>query len=423
MNILKNLLFSFEGKIGRADYIYGIVYLTLLFLVSVDAFLTPSSIFLLGSGIDIAQVIIYVFSVLGWWLFVWSYIAVTSKRCRALNIETRWIILWIIFPPLLLVGFMQDQEKYEYGGWLSIIDQIFFYIVLLCILVSIFVLYEIQTTIRFVLFVIVVVAGLSAYLFWRDRYPLRNTPKIKYTWIDTWIDLCFVLVIVFFIRLYIVSPFQIIGPSMESTFHGGTISQTSEWQKFSDGEFIIVDKMTYRVSRPDRGDVVVFTPWIGPQKRYLIKRVIGLPGDTVKIENGYVSVATKYSPEKFVQLDESSYLYEKYGYTCITYTSAGCAKESITFVVPKGRYFLLGDNRPQSLDARKCFSNQGCNGEYSFAQFVPLSRIQWRVAYSLGHFDLFSQILPYPVLWTLKQAIPYRGLAIQNAHTYPELSQ
>lgn len=43
--------------------------------------------------------------------------------------------------------------------------------------------------------------------------------------------------------------------------------------------------MTYRVASPSRGDVVVFTPGIGPEKRYLIKRVIGLPGDIVKIEN------------------------------------------------------------------------------------------------------------------------------------------
>lgn len=80
--------------------------------------------------------------------------------------------------------------------------------------------------------------------------------------------------------------------------------------------------MTYRVASPDRGDVVVFTPGIGPEKRYLIKRVIGLPGDTVKIENGYVSLATAKNPDKFIQLDESEYLEEKYGYTCLTYNSA-----------------------------------------------------------------------------------------------------
>jgi signal peptidase I len=70
--------------------------------------------------------------------------------------------------------------------------------------------------------------------------------------------------------------------------------------------------MTYRISSPTRGDVVVFTPGIGPEKRYLIKRLMGLPGDTVKIENGYVYIATKKNPENFIQLDESEYLEEKY---------------------------------------------------------------------------------------------------------------
>jgi hypothetical protein len=81
----------------------------------------------------------------------------------------------------------------------------------------------------------------------------------------------------------------------------------------------------------------------------------------------------------------------------------------------------MGDNRPQSLDARKCFSNSGCIGDYRMAQFVSIAQIQGRVAYSLGHFDFMKQILPYPVFGTLKQVIPFRGKAIQNTHTYTEL--
>jgi len=423
MNILKNLLFSFTGKTGRADYIYSIVYVVLVFLISIDAFVRPSSVFLFGGWIDFTQVGIFIASFIGLGIFIWSYFAVTWKRARALGIEIRWAALGILFPPILLVWLMEDNEKYVYHGWLSPIDQAFFYILIVVILVSLFTLYDIHIALRFILFMMMVVASISAYFFWKDKHPYRHNPKIKYVGIDAWIDLCFVLIIVFFIRSYILSPFQIIGPSMESTFHGWAITYTSQWQQYSDGEFILVDKMTYRVSAPARGDVVVFTPGIGPEKRYLIKRLIGLPGDTIKIENGYVYVATKKNPEKNIQLDESEYLQEKYGYTCLTYNSAGCAKESQTFAIPAGRYFLMWDNRPQSLDARKCFSNSGCNGEYTLAQYVPLSRIQWRVAYSLGHFDLFSQFFPYPILGTLKEVIPYRGLGILNSHKYPELSQ
>jgi uncharacterized membrane protein YhaH (DUF805 family) len=103
MNILKNLLFSSHGKIGRADYIYGIVYIVLLFLVSIDAFIYPSSILLIGGGVDFTQLFVNIASLIGIGLSLWMYFCVTLKRARALNIETRWIIFGIIFPPILLV--------------------------------------------------------------------------------------------------------------------------------------------------------------------------------------------------------------------------------------------------------------------------------------------------------------------------------
>lgn len=70
---------------------------------------------------------------------------------------------------------------------------------------------------------------------------------------------------------------------METTFSGGSVYRNAYGQ-YGDGEFILVDKMTYRLTHPERGDVVVFSPRIGPTKKYLIKRVIGMPGDTIKIE-------------------------------------------------------------------------------------------------------------------------------------------
>lgn len=159
------------------------------------------------------------------------------------------------------------------------------------------------------------------YFFWKDKRVSDEKIRLKYTGLDAWIDLGFVLVIVFFVRSFILSPFQIIGPSMESTFHGGAITYTaSEGQIYSDGEFILVDKMSYRFSNPLRGDVVVFSPGIGPEKRYLIKRVIGTPGDKVKVENGYVFVAKADHPDIFVKLNESGYLQEKSGHTCLNYS-------------------------------------------------------------------------------------------------------
>jgi len=65
MNILKKLLFSFDGKIGRADFIYGIVYGYLLALVSLDALMQPLQWELIGSGIDIGFVAQYIASIFG----------------------------------------------------------------------------------------------------------------------------------------------------------------------------------------------------------------------------------------------------------------------------------------------------------------------------------------------------------------------
>lgn len=65
------------------------------------------------------------------------------------------------------------------------------------------------------------------YLFWKDKRDFHGKNRLKYTGIDAWIDLGFVLVIVFFVRSFVLSPFQIIGPSMESTFHGGAIAYTA----------------------------------------------------------------------------------------------------------------------------------------------------------------------------------------------------
>jgi hypothetical protein len=81
----------------------------------------------------------------------------------------------------------------------------------------------------------------------------------------------------------------------------------------------------------------------------------------------------------------------------------------------------MGDNRQQSLDARKCFNSEWCTQTFAPAQFVPISAISGRVALSLGHFDLFKQIFPYPIIGTLKQVVPFRWLNIHNVHTYPEL--
>ena len=96
------------------------------------------------------------------------------------------------------------------------------------------------------------------------------------------------------------------------------------------GEVIFVNKLAYRLGKVERGDIVTFHYPLNTETDY-IKRAIGLPGDEVKIENGEVFV-------NGIKLDEP-------------YVSSPITDEG-TWVVPEGMYFVLGDNRKDSLDSR-----------------------------------------------------------------------
>ncbi len=122
-------------------------------------------------------------------------------------------------------------------------------------------------------------------------------------------------------------------------FQPHKVSGNSMFPNFHDVEFILTDKLSYRFNFPKKGDVVVFR---SPQnKRFdYIKRIIGMPKDTVLIENGYVYVNDQkineaYLPEDFL-------------------TSGGqYIPEGLLTTVPENEYFVLGDNRNQSSDSRE----------------------------------------------------------------------
>ena len=118
-------------------------------------------------------------------------------------------------------------------------------------------IYQIHLIIKIVLVIVLVIISIALWMFGRDVSQHHAPEKIKYTGLDVWLDLFFVLIIVFFIRSFVLSPFQIIGPSMETTFHGGTIIGSNN---YGDGEFILVDKMTFNFTTPKRGDVVESSP-------------------------------------------------------------------------------------------------------------------------------------------------------------------
>jgi signal peptidase I len=96
------------------------------------------------------------------------------------------------------------------------------------------------------------------------------------------------LLIVLPIRMFIAQPFIVSGASMETTF--------------SSGEYLIVDQISYRLDEPMRGDVIVFRYPKDPSK-FFIKRIIGIPGDTVDIKGNVVEIINETYPEGKV-LDE-----------------------------------------------------------------------------------------------------------------------
>ncbi len=276
-------------------------------LVSLDALIQPQNWRLIGSGFDIGFMAQYSVSVVGILLALWILLAVLVKRARTLEYHTGMSLIAFIFPPLALFGLQSDREIFLYNGGMSTADKCFFYGVIIIFLLSIWELYQISIGYKVFFTIIILITILCTIIFNRDRNPETVSPKQRYSGMDSILDLLFVVALVFFIRLYVLSPFQIIGPSMENTFHGGNVHKDANGQ-YGDGEFILVDKMTYRLTTPKRGDVVVFSPRIGPTKKYLIKRVIGLPGDKVKIADKFVYIATAEKPNTFIKLNESAYL-------------------------------------------------------------------------------------------------------------------
>lgn len=135
--------------------------------------------------------------------------------------------------------------------------------------------------------------------------------------------LAFLIVIVVIpIRLFVVSPFVVDGESMHPTFENL--------------DYLIVDELIYDFAAPARGDVIVFR-YPGNPSVFYIKRIIGLPGETVSINRGVVTITTTSGVKE--TLSEPYIVNEDATYT-----------KDVT--LGSGEYFVMGDNRPNSSDSR-----------------------------------------------------------------------
>lgn len=133
------------------------------------------------------------------------------------------------------------------------------------------------------------------------------------------------LVIVLPIRYFLIQPFFVKGASMEPNFE--------------DGQYLIVDEISYRFGAPQRGDVLVFKYPLDPSQFY-IKRIIGLPGEKVEVKDGHVYVFNKANPDGWM-VDES-YL-----------PNGGLTYGDTELQLGEDEYFVMGDNRAVSYDSRR----------------------------------------------------------------------
>jgi signal peptidase I len=146
---------------------------------------------------------------------------------------------------------------------------------------------------------------------------------VSFLWELSKIGVVAVLIVVP-LRMYVFQPFLVKGDSMVPNFHNG--------------DYLIVDELSYKFRSPERGEVIVLKFPYDPSQRF-IKRIVGLPGETIEIQDGKVVVYLADTKEAFV-LEETEYL------------GAVRTPGSVKVQLREGEYFILGDNREFSSDSR-----------------------------------------------------------------------
>ena len=202
-----------------------------------------------------------------------------------------------------------------------------------------------------------------------SRNPIdRLTHRLPRPWriaIDWIVTIAGAVAIVFAIKQWVVNPYRIPSSSMEPTLHcaGGQGCEA----RLSDR--VLANRFIYRFRSPHRGEIVVFkTPPAAKQRcgagGTFVKRLIGLPGETWSERNGYVYINGKKLNEPYIKPDRRD-------------TETHSAQ-----LIPKGQYFMIGDNRAESCDSRVwgTVPRKNLIGEV-FATYWPPNRISIYSAY------------------------------------------
>lgn len=135
----------------------------------------------------------------------------------------------------------------------------------------------------------------------------------------------FVLLAAFLIRYFLIQPFVVEGQSMEPNFHNN--------------EYLVVEKVSYRFGEPKRGDVVIFKAPTNPDLDY-IKRIIAVPGETIKIANNKIYINGVQISEEYIPSSDL---------TLVSQDNTTIMEK----ILGTNEYFVLGDNREHSSDSRE----------------------------------------------------------------------
>lgn len=145
--------------------------------------------------------------------------------------------------------------------------------------------------------------------------------KVLWSFLEVLETVAIAFAVVFLVRTYIAQPFLVSGASMEPTFESG--------------DYLLVDELTYRFRKPQRGEVVVFRYPANPSS-YYIKRIIGLPGERIR---GTKEGVVVYGPYGEIKLAEPYVLQKSLG-------------SGFDYELGEDEYFMMGDNRGFSFDSR-----------------------------------------------------------------------
>lgn len=180
---------------------------------------------------------------------------------------------------------------------------------------------------------------------------VEKSPSGARAFFDWVVVIAVALLVAFVVRTFVLAHFVVEGSSMYSTLETG--------------DRVFVNKLSYRLHDPNRGDVVVLHQITGASERDLIKRVIALPGETVEIRNCSVLIDGRVLNEPYLDPD------------VVTPTDCG-GDYSLNGPVPENHVFVMGDNRGGSQDSRVIGTiNEDDLVGRAFVVFWPQSHWQW----------------------------------------------